>query len=306
MRRGAARGGCVRLSARRWIPALLTVIAMTQSLVAGGAAAEGKLAYSIAVGGVIDTSAARELDLAIDDARRRKAAMMIVRLDTPGGSAVSMREMVRAIAAAPMPVIVYVHPSGASADSAGLPLALAADVAAMTPQTNIGSATPVWAGPTPRTRAEARLLEDLRRKAINSAVAFVRSLAEDHRRNADLAERMVRKAENVSALQARRGRLIDVVAPTEQALLREVDGFAVRGRKAQRLATAGLQIRHFDGAEYDSGVTRDYDESSWWRSLVYVFGAGATVALVLAGVPRGRSSWRRWRRRRRRLRRQRG
>jgi membrane-bound serine protease (ClpP class) len=285
---------------------LLAIVAMTQSLVAPGAAAEGTLAYSTVVAGEIDPSAARELQFAIDDARRRKAAVVIIRLDTPGGLGASMRAMVKTIAAAPMPVIVYVHPSGARADSAGLPLALAADVAAMAPQTNIGSATPVWAGPAPRTRTEARLLEDLRRKATNSAVGLVRSLAEDHHRNADLAERMIRRAENVSALQARRRRLVDVLAPTEQALLRTLDGFTVRGRKAQRLTTAGLQIRRFDNARYDSGVTRDYDASSWWRSLVYVFGVGATIALVLAGVPRGRSSLRRWRRRRRRLRRQRG
>lgn len=268
------------------------------------AATEGGVAYSIAVARVIDPSASRFLERAIDDARRRKAAVLIVRLDTPGGSEYSMRAMARAIAAAPMPVIVYVHPSGARADSAGVILTLAADVAAMAPQTNIGSATPVAIAPPARDKIEQRFLRDLRRKAINAGAAFARALAEDHGRNADLAERMVRKAENVSATQARRKGLIDVVAPTEQALLRSLNGFTVKGRKAQRLQTSDLELKRFDDAAIHITDVDDFDNSSWWRSLAYVIGAPAIIALGLLGFGRARPKWRRWRRKRRRLRRQ--
>jgi membrane-bound serine protease (ClpP class) len=269
------------------------------------AAKAGPLAYSISLARDVDATSLHALEGAIDDARRQHAAVLILRLDTPGGEATSMREMVKAISAAPMPVIVYVHPPGARADSAGVPLALAADVAAMAPQTNIGSATPVWAGPPARTRSEDQTLRDLRRKAVNSGVAFVRTLAEDHGRNADLAERMVRDAANVTALQARKEGLIDIVAPNERALLRSLDGFHVKGAKAQRLETSGLQIKHVaaaDVAPLDTGAGDPLDETSWWRSFALVFGVAGLVVLTLWGAGRGRSALRRRRRQRAKLR----
>ena len=284
---------------------MLTVVVMTQSLVPGVAAAQGeRVASSIEIARDIDPSAARDLDLAIDHARRRDAELLIIGLDTPGGRADSTRAMVKSIAAAPMPVIVYVHPGGARADSAGLMLTLAADVAAMAPQTHIGSATPVWGGPPPRSKSEDQMMQDLRRKAINASVAFARALAEDHGRNADLAGRMVRNAENVTAKEAHRARLIDVLAATEQALLRSLDGFAIKGSKAQRLQTRNLGVEHVDVGSLDTGLAHDYANSSWWRSFAYLIGGMATITLVLAGVRSG-PAWRRWQRKRRRLKRKR-
>ena len=105
-----------------------------------------------------------------------------------------------------MPVVVYVYPNGARAASAGLYITEAADVAAMAPQTNIGSATPISLGGGEQD-------EVLGRKMRNDAAAYVRALAEGHGRNADLAEEMVRKATNVSATVAKRRNLIDVIAP---------------------------------------------------------------------------------------------
>ncbi|HEV2060890.1 MAG TPA: hypothetical protein VGR11_16190 [Solirubrobacteraceae bacterium] len=263
------------------------------------------MAYSVPLAGEVDAASLHALQGAIDDARRQHAAVLILRLDTPGGAGSSMRAMVKAIAAAPMPVIVYVHPRGASADSAGVPLVLAADVAAMAPQTNIGSATPVWAGPPPRTSSEEQTLRDLRRKSLNSGVALVRALAEDHGRNADLAERMVRDAANVTALQARKAGLIDIVAPNERALLRSLDGFHVKGAKAQRLQTSGLEIRHAAAADVallDTGAADPLDETSWWRSFALVFGMSGLIVLAFWGTRRGRYALRRRRRRRAKLR----
>ncbi len=101
---------------------MLAVVVMMQSLLLGSAAAQGDaLAYSIAIAGGIDPSTVHDLNFAIGDARRRDAALLIIRLDTPGGLGESMRAMVGAIAAAPIPVIVYVYPSAARADSAGFP-----------------------------------------------------------------------------------------------------------------------------------------------------------------------------------------
>ena len=288
--------------ARRCRRAVLWSVVIALCLPGCAAAADaGGLAYSVAFAREVDAASLHALQGAIDDARRQHATVLILRLDTPGGEAGNMRAMVKAIAAAPMPVIVYVHPPGARADSAGVALTLAADVAAMAPQTNIGSATPVWVGPPARTRSEDQTLRDMRRKVLNDSVALVRTLAEDHGRNADLAEDMVRDAENVTALQARRQGLIDIVAPNERALLRSLDGYHVKGAKSQRLQTSGLEIKRVAAASVaalDTGAAEPLDETSWWRSFALVFGLAGLAALALWGARRGRSALRRRRRRR--------
>ncbi|MGH2982136.1 MAG: NfeD family protein, partial [Solirubrobacterales bacterium] len=106
-----------------------------------------RFAYSIELTGTIDPATSRWVDSALGDAAEQEATVAIIRLDTPGGLDDSLRDIVREIIAAPMPVIVYVSPDGARAASAGVYIAQAADVAAMAPQTNIGSATPISIGP---------------------------------------------------------------------------------------------------------------------------------------------------------------
>ncbi len=138
-----------------------------------------------------------------------------------------------------MPVVVYVSPNGARAASAGAYITEAADVAAMAPETNIGSATPIGLSPTGGE-------SDLDRKIVNDAAASMRALATVHGRNPDLAQELVRNATNVTAQEAKRAGLIDVIAPTEEDLLTQLDGFQVKGPKAQTLHTAGLAIEHHD------------------------------------------------------------
>lgn len=150
-----------------------------------------------------------------------------------------MREIVRDIIGAPLPVVVYVSPDGARAASAGMYITLAADVAAMAPQTNIGSATPVQLG-------GGETEEILGRKIENDAAAYARALAEAHERNADLAERMVRDAANLEAPAALRRGLVEFVVADERELLRRLDGHEVVGPKAGVLDTAGLGIESRD------------------------------------------------------------
>jgi membrane-bound serine protease (ClpP class) len=138
-----------------------------------------------------------------------------------------------------MPVIAYVSPNGGRAASAGLFVVQAADVAAMAPQTNIGAASPVSIG-------GGDVDDVLGQKIENDAGAYVRALAEGHGRNGDLAEEMVTDAVSVPSQEALDEGLIDVVAASERELLDELDGFEVRGPKAQRLATAGLAIETRD------------------------------------------------------------
>src|ERR671910_393828 len=230
---------------RLLLSAALAVAGSSMLVAPGAGQDETGIAYSIELTGTIDPATEQWLGQALDDAAEQNADVAIVRLDTPGGLDSSTREMVKDIIDAPMPVIVYVSPDGARAASAGLFIAEAADVAAMAPQTNIGSATPVAIGP-------GQTNEVLGRKIENDAAAYVRALAEGHGRNERLAERMVTDAVNRTAEEAKRAGLIDVVASTERELLRKLDGFQVRGPKSQRLETEGLVVeRHDMPFQYD-------------------------------------------------------
>ncbi|MGI8726585.1 MAG: NfeD family protein [Solirubrobacterales bacterium] len=211
--------------------------------VAGPAAGQGEpdggLAYSIELPGTIDPATERWIGQAIGEAEEKGAELIIIRIDTPGGLIDSTREIVQEILGAEVPVVVYVSPDGARAASAGLFITQAGDVAAMAPQTNIGSATPITLGP-------GETDEVLGRKIENDAAAYVRALTAGHGRNADLAEEMVRDAVNVTAEEALDRNLIDIVAPNEQALLVELDGFEIEGPKAGELNTESLRIERRD------------------------------------------------------------
>jgi membrane-bound serine protease (ClpP class) len=198
-----------------------------------------RFAYSLELSGTIDPATEKWLGDALDEAADEEATLAIIRLDTPGGLNDSLREMVKDMLAAPVPVVVYVSPDGARAGSAGAYITQAADVAAMAPQTNIGSATPISIGPGEED-------EVLGRKIRNDAAAYMRALADAHGRNPELGERMVREAANVTAEEALRANFIDVIAGSEEELLRELDGFRVQGPKAETLDTAGLRIERHD------------------------------------------------------------
>ena len=178
------------------------------------------------------------LENAVDRAEDEEFAAMVVLLDTPGGLSSSMRGIVKKFLAATVPVIVYTSPPGSSADSAGSVIAMAADIAAMAPQTNIGSTTPISLG-------GEDISEDLRRKVVNDAAAYVGELAREHGRNVKAAREMVTKASNYGARQAEAIGLVDVVSPTLPALLREIDGTKTVP-KGFVLETAGADIEEIE------------------------------------------------------------
>ena len=154
-----------------------------------------------------------QLDRAEDDGYD---AFVLV-LDTPGGLSSSMRGIVKRFLSAKVPVVVYVAPPGSSADSAGAVITMASDLAAMAPQTNIGSSTPISLG-------GEDISKDLRRKVINDAAAYIGELAREHDRNVQAARQMVTKASNFGARQAHAMGIVEVVAPTLPALLDKIDG----------------------------------------------------------------------------------
>jgi membrane-bound serine protease (ClpP class) len=225
--------------ALRLLLPLLAIVAGAAGLISHALGQDSGVAYSMELTGTVDPATEAWVGKALGEAEDQDAELVIIRLDTPGGLDTSMREMVQDIIAAPMPVVVYVSPDGARAASAGLFVTQAADVAAMAPQTNIGSASPISIG-------GGDVDEVLGRKIENDAAAYVRALAEEHGRDAGLAESMVTDAENVTAAEALDAGLIDIVATSEEDLLTQLDGFEVQGPKAQTLDTAGLEIETHD------------------------------------------------------------
>lgn len=210
-------------------------LAATLGAVAGAPAQTSNTVPSIEFDATVDPATEKWVAAALDDAADDNAPLAIIRLDTPGGLDSSMREIVKDIIDAPMPVVVYVSPDGARAASAGAFITESADVAAMAPQTNIGSASAV-------TSSGGDIEGTLGRKIENDASAFIRALAGAHGRNGELAETMVTDAANFTSDEALTEDLIDVVAADQTELLTKLDGFRVRGPKAETLDTAGLQI----------------------------------------------------------------
>ena len=204
--------------------------------------------------GPIGPAGSDYLERGLAKAAERSAALVVLRLDTPGGLDTSMRAIVRAILASPVPVAAFVAPSGARAASAGTYILYASHVAAMAPGTNLGAATPVQIGGVPVPGGEPgndKAKKDeatpghpgMAEKAMNDAVAYIRSLAEMRGRNVEWAEEAVRKAASLSAEQALKLNIIDVIVPDVPALLRAVDGRSVTTAAGTvRLATAGADV----------------------------------------------------------------
>ena len=161
----------------------------------------------------------------------------VILLDTPGGLSSSMKTIYTAELNAKLPVIFYVSPDGARAASAGVWISEAADVLAMAPTTNIGSSTPI-------DSSGGNLGSDLRRKVINDAAASLTALASAHKRNTTWPSKAVKVASNLTAQQALRMHVIDAIAPSLPALLRQLDGY--RTKDTQRPFTLHLANAHID------------------------------------------------------------
>ena len=228
----------------RWRVRLLGLLALLLTATTLAALARPKV-YVLRVEGVISPAAAMYIRRGIDTAQRAGAEALVIELDTPGGLMKSMDDITKALLGSPVPVIVYVSPSGARAASAGLFIVYAAHVAAMAPTTHLGAATPVFSGTDGGPEGENQ--RTLRRKVTEDAVAMIRTIAARRHRNAAWAEKAVRRAVSLPSEEAVRGKVVDLLARDLEDLLRRVNGREVELPDGKRpLRTADAEIVRVD------------------------------------------------------------
>jgi len=232
----------------------------------------GRTALVFHIRGIIGPAAVDYLSRGLAMAAEREAPLVIIEMDTPGGLDTSMRDIIRDILASPVPVATYVAPSGARAASAGTYILYASHIAAMAPGTNLGAATPVQIGggggmPFPGGSEQPKDQDQsadkkpagdgqdqprqpgnaMEAKAINDAVAYIRSLAELRDRNVDWAEKAVREAASLPASAALKEGVIDIVTPSLDDLLLQANGRTVTAAGNRiTLDTSGIALEHVE------------------------------------------------------------
>jgi membrane-bound serine protease (ClpP class) len=232
--------------------------ALVLTCAAGLAQAQEGRVFVTDISGAIGVAAQRQIVRAIETTQRERGVALIIRLDTPGGLVSATRDILKEMIASPVPIVVYVAPSGGRAASAGTFIVYAAHVAAMAPGTNLGAATPVEIGGLPglprqppgeqKNGQKQQPSETAsQRKAINDVVALLRSLAQLRGRNLEFAEKAVREAATLTASEAEKEGVIDVVASDISELLARIDGRKVSiGGSERVLNTKGAAVTAFE------------------------------------------------------------
>jgi len=228
------------------------------------------LVLELRLEGVVDPILATYIDEGLANAASRHATLVLITMDTPGGLSVSMQDIIQHILASPVPVAVYVLPTGGRGASAGFYILLSADIAAMSPGTHTGSATPVMAigGFLPMQIDDA-----FRKKINNDATAFLRSFTERRGRNPVLAEKAITEGSAFTEKEALDGKMIDLIASSPDDLVRQLDG---------------RTIKRFDGSEarlsLKNAARTPFELSARQKFLARIVEPDVFFVLLILGV----------------------
>lgn len=242
-----------------------------QDLRAGQKAGDSPIVYVLDVDGSINPAVMDHIKKGIDLAEEEDAAALLIRLDTPGGLVSTTKSIIKAMMNSPVPVIVYVAPGGSSASSAGALITMGADIAAMAPGTNIGAAHPV------PLDSEKEISGPMADKLLNDLTAYMRGIVKKRGRNAEWAEKAIRASLSVTAKEALKLKVIDVVAPSIPDLLKQIDGRVVeKGGKEITLETKSAQVR-----KYKSGWRFKILDAVANPNIAYILIMGAMLGLMM-------------------------
>jgi membrane-bound serine protease (ClpP class) len=231
--------------------------------------ASGPLVLELKLDGEVEPILATYIDEGLADAAQRHASLALITMDTPGGLSDSMKDMIQHILASPVPVAVYVSPTGARGASAGFYILLSADIAAMAPGTHAGAASPIIAiGGFPQQ------IDEVFRKKINQdAMAFLRSFTVRRGRNPELAEKAITESKAFTEKECLDGKMIDLIVNTTDDLIRELDG---------------RTITRFDGTKITlalkNAARADFELSARQRFLARIVEPDVFFVLLILGV----------------------
>ncbi|RKZ78860.1 MAG: nodulation protein NfeD [Gammaproteobacteria bacterium] len=219
---------------------------------------QSKQAFILNINGVISPATADYFERSLDKANQADTEFILLKLDTPGGLDLSMRNIIKKIIASPVPIVTYVSPSGSRAASAGTYILYASHIAAMAPATNLGAATPIQILPavsptgdkpspedeTEHEQSDIDLDDPMTQKMVNDTVAYIRGLAKLRGRNEDWAEQAVRTAASLPAEEALEKNVIDIVAINQTDLFQQLDGRTVNVLGTETtINTVGLIVK---------------------------------------------------------------
>jgi membrane-bound serine protease (ClpP class) len=252
-------------------------------LVCAAAVAAEKVSF-IKIDGAIGPATASYISRSIEEARTQNAQCLVIQLNTPGGLLDSTQTIVQSFLGSPLPVVVYVAPTGATATSAGCFITIAASIAAMAPATTIGAAHPVTLGGNP-TGGEQKPDDTMKQKLENFSVSYIEAIAGKRHRNVDWAKSAVRESASISAEKALELKVIDLIAPDLPELLKQLNGRVVDGKT---LKTAGAEI-----SEIKMSVSERVFQKLWRPEVMFILmliaiygiiGEMTTPGAILPGV----------------------
>jgi membrane-bound serine protease (ClpP class) len=261
----------------------LLAVVLAVELSVSAVAADNDRIWLITVDGPISPATANYISRAVDETAARNGRCLIVQLNTPGGLLDSMQRIVQKLLAAPIPVVVYVAPTGGTAASAGCFITLAADVAAMAPATTIGAAHPVALGGV--TGNENKSDSTMTKKLENFAASYIQAIATKRSRNVEWAESAVRESVSITAEKARELKVIEIIAVNLDDLLRQLDGRMINGKS---LRTAGAEL-----AEIRMSMAEQIFQAAWRPEVMFILlliaiygiiGELTTPGAILPGV----------------------